>query len=264
MEPLLAAALFVLIIGAFTTGLLNGQENIKLSGQRSRAILLAEESMSAVKAIKNENYSLLTPGTFGLTYNTNLAKWELTSSILPQNGFTRSVTITNKTPKTKEILAKITWQQNEQRSAQLELTSIVSNWTNPQTPPPFTPTQADYLQINATQARLTLLNRLLTGITLTNSGTNPISVSQMTVAWTQNTTLSQITFNLTTAWSSGGVGTPSGFQTSPANLDITDQTLQANIAQILNLRWQGGVQNDTITITFIMIDGSRKTINVST
>lgn len=126
VEVLLAVSIFGLIVTGLVGGLIFGQQSTALSGQRARAVLLADEGLEAVRNIRDAGYSNLTDGTFGLTTTGN--QWNLSGSSDTTDIFTRALTISTVDANRKQIAATVTWQQNAQRTGSAALTTYITNW----------------------------------------------------------------------------------------------------------------------------------------
>ncbi len=143
LEAILAIALFAISLGALVP-YLNNQLS-QLGGARAslQAQELAEEGLEALRSLRDQNWSLLTPGSHGIVLSSNL--WALQSASDTANGFTRSVTLTDLNANEKYVLATVTWLDSFQRARMLTLPSVITNfryvaevllsgnWYNPQT-----------------------------------------------------------------------------------------------------------------------------------
>ena len=126
VEVLLAVAVFSLLVTALVGGLIFGEQSTALAGARSRAAILAEEGLEAVRNIRDENYSNLTDGTYGLAISAN--QWALSGASDTTDVFTRTINISSVDTKRKLVTSTITWQQNPQRTGTVVLTTYLSAW----------------------------------------------------------------------------------------------------------------------------------------
>lgn len=133
IEALLSSSILVLIVTAFMGAYIYGSESTTLAGQRDRAAFLAEEGLEASRNIRDENFSNLTNGTYGLTTTGN--HWNLSGSSDTTDIFTRSITISTVDVNRKQIVSTVTWQQNPQRTGSVSLTSYLTNWKAGVSPP---------------------------------------------------------------------------------------------------------------------------------
>jgi len=126
IEVVLAAGLFGLIITALVSILVYGEESSVLAGQRARATFLAEEGLEAVRNIRDENFSNLTDGNYGLQVSSN--QWGFSGTSDATDVFTRQINISTIDINRKEITSTVTWQQNPQRIGSVVLTTRLTYW----------------------------------------------------------------------------------------------------------------------------------------
>ncbi len=136
VEVLLAATLFGTLVVAMGSAAIYGRTSTADAGDRSRATLLAEEGLEAVRNIRDNNYGNLVDGTFGLTQSAN--QWVLSGSSDTNGIYTRSVTVASNGANRKSITSNVSWSSgsiSRQTNASTQLTnwmaSIVKSWTNP-------------------------------------------------------------------------------------------------------------------------------------
>ena len=127
VEVLLASALLVVIITAFAGAIIFGEESTALAGGRSRAAFLAQEGIEAVRNIRDENFANLIDGSYGLFVSSN--QWELSGNSDTTDGFVRQITISSIDANRKQITSTVNWQQNNQRTGNVTLTTELTNWT---------------------------------------------------------------------------------------------------------------------------------------
>lgn len=126
VEVILSTSLFVLFATAFVGAYLYGQEATVLAGERTRAGMLAQEGIDAVKSMRDVNFSALTDGTYGLVFSNGAWGFQGTQDI--QGIFTRRVTVASIDSERKNVSVAVTWQQNPQRTGNISLASRITNW----------------------------------------------------------------------------------------------------------------------------------------
>lgn len=126
IEVILASAVFGLLVTAMAGTYLYGQEATALAGNRTRATLLAEEGIEAVRNIRDPAFANLTDGTFGLTTTGN--QWGVLGTQDITDIFTRQMSITTVDSKRKDITSRVTWAQNGQRTGTVSLVTRLTNW----------------------------------------------------------------------------------------------------------------------------------------
>lgn len=126
VEVLLAVSVFALIVTALVGVLIYGQQSTALSGQRAKAIFLAEEGLEATRNIRDANFSNLTDGTFGLTTTGN--QWNLSGSSDTTDIFTRAITISSVDADRKQVVSTVTWQQTPSQNGNVVLSTYLTQW----------------------------------------------------------------------------------------------------------------------------------------
>lgn len=130
VEIMLALAMLILFVAA-TIGLsIYAQTTVVFSGQKSRALLLAQEGMEALRQIRDASFASLADGAYGLSLNDN--QWALQTEPDTQGVFTRRVTIQSAPSGDKEVIVTITWAEEEHRPGSVELATLLGNWRNAQ------------------------------------------------------------------------------------------------------------------------------------
>lgn len=129
VEVLLSGTILALILTAFVSAMIYGQESTMLAGNRNRAVFLAEEGLEAVRNIRDNAYANLVDGTYGLAVAGNI--WTFSgSNDLTENFYTRQIAISTIDANRKQITSTVTWQQNPQRTGSVSVTSYLTNWQN--------------------------------------------------------------------------------------------------------------------------------------
>jgi len=137
VEIVLVSALFVLLSSILIGNLVYGQEATMLSGNRTRAVFLAEEGLEATRNIRDNSFANLADGTYGL-YNVG-GEWSLAGSFDMVGIYTRQISISSVDADTKQVISQVDWQQTPQRTGNISLTSYLSNWAaEVASPPPAT------------------------------------------------------------------------------------------------------------------------------
>jgi type II secretory pathway pseudopilin PulG len=126
VEVLLASSVFILFLTAFAGVFYYGQEALVVAGNKSRAIMFAQEGQEAVRSMKNVNFANVSNGTYGLVYTNNA--WSLSGTQDVSGVYTRQVVISQIDANRKNVIVNVTWQQTPQRTGAVSLTSRVTNW----------------------------------------------------------------------------------------------------------------------------------------
>ncbi len=125
VEVLLAATVFAMLVTAIIGALVYGRNSTAGSGDRTRANLVADEGVEAVRNIRDAGYSNLADGTYGLVQSGNA--WTLSGSSDTNDIFTRSVTIASGGTNRKTVTSNVSWS-GAQGSGQTSTVSELTNW----------------------------------------------------------------------------------------------------------------------------------------
>ena len=126
IEAILAVAVFSLLLTAFAGIFASGGQSSMLAGQRARAVFLTEEGLEAARNIRDENFSNLSNGTHGLSASGS--QWSFSGSSDTTDIFTREIIISSIDADRKQIISRVIWQQNQQRTGSVSLASYLTNW----------------------------------------------------------------------------------------------------------------------------------------
>ncbi|MFA6424130.1 MAG: prepilin-type N-terminal cleavage/methylation domain-containing protein [Candidatus Magasanikbacteria bacterium] len=127
IEVILASSVFVLLGFMLVGGIVYGQESSLKGALRSRAAMLAEEGLEAVRSIRNQNFSDLNVGTFGLS--TSTGQWSLVVAAEYSDNFLREITITDIDVHQKKIISKVIWLSENNLENSVSLTTFLTDWS---------------------------------------------------------------------------------------------------------------------------------------
>lgn len=126
IEILLATALLSLFLTAVAASFFYGLRGVAWSGDRTRAIFLAEEGLAAAQNIRDVGFVGLTDGTFGLS--SSGTQWAFSGSSDVTNIFTRQLTIFSIDTNTKSITSTVTWPKSTTSTGSVSLATRLTNW----------------------------------------------------------------------------------------------------------------------------------------
>ena len=126
VEVILSVALFALFAMIFLGAVVYGEESAALSGARGRAALLAEEGLEAARNMRDENFANVAPGAHGIVIVNN--QWAFSGASDTVGQFTRQVIVTATDQVRRRVEAKVSWQQNTQRTGSVSATTLLINW----------------------------------------------------------------------------------------------------------------------------------------
>jgi hypothetical protein len=126
VEVIIASSIFAMMVTTFVGALLYGQEAFALGGNRTRAVLLAEEGLEAARNLRDAGFGNIPDGTYGLAVSGGT--WLLSGSADVTGLFTRYLNIASVDAKRKTVTSTVTWQQNAQRTGSVSLVTRLTNW----------------------------------------------------------------------------------------------------------------------------------------
>lgn len=277
VEILLAIALYGLLVTGVLGVLAVAQRNTSVTGERTRAVALAEEGLEVVANLRNASFSNLANGTYGLALSGN--QWTLSGSSDTSGIFTRQITISTVDANRKQVTSTVTWQQDPQRTGTVSLVSYLSNWRRASATPSPTPTSTpgggtmgNNLGIDIALAKIGGPNTdppysRLRRMVLSNLGSSPITIDKIKLTWVdlspnvvQRVTAVKMQGNPSTIWKANGVGSPDGPQYSGTTLDVQNYTLNNNTSRRIRFWFDQNMVGTKFTIVFTMTDGSTRTL----
>ncbi len=131
VEVLLATAIFGFLAVALAGALVYGQQSTANAGNRTRAVMLADEGLEAVRNIRDAAYTNLVDGTYGLAQAGG--QWVLSGSSDTSSIYTRQVTIATVDASRKNVTASVGWNDGTV-SRQSQVVTRLANWRAPTAP----------------------------------------------------------------------------------------------------------------------------------
>ncbi len=129
VEALLSSALLSLLLTIVAGAVIYGSDSSVVSGDRNRALYLAEEGIEAVRNIRDSGFANLTNGTWGLITSTNI--WSLSGSSNTIEIFNRSVQVGSIDANTKSVTSTVSWMSNSVRNSSVSVNTRITNWLSP-------------------------------------------------------------------------------------------------------------------------------------
>lgn len=126
VEILVASAVFLLMVSGFGAVIVFNQGGVAASGERSRALLLAEEGIEATRNIRDSGFSNLIDGTHGLQLSGGV--WTFSGSNDVTDVFTRTIEVGTVDADRKRVTSTVSWIQSSQRNGVVVLVTQMSNW----------------------------------------------------------------------------------------------------------------------------------------
>lgn len=128
LELVLAIAIFSLGSIAMATLIIDSNLSTKMAIERTEAIFYAKEGLEAVRSVRDSDWADLDAGNYGLNFEAE-GSWRLINDPdLINNKYTRTVSISDRSLDTKDVVSTITWDVTPSREASVSLTTILGNW----------------------------------------------------------------------------------------------------------------------------------------
>ena len=249
IEVLLTSTLLALILTSFTGAYLYGNATTTIAGSRAQAVFLAEEGIEAIRNIRDEDFTNLTTGTYGLALSGN--EWVLSGTSDNVGIFTRNVTISDLNEYGKQATVNVAWQQNMQRTGMVTLVTNFTDWSREVL------VAASTLEIDITNAALGASNTEIQGITVENLGDENIYIDKITATWGNSTQIESVRILGYTIWSQYGDGSPYGPQDSGTELDPWDFVIypEEGALPVNEIKFSGDMEGDQVTLLFTLLNG---------
>ncbi len=244
------------------------------SGRTHQAELAAWTTQEGMDALQSLSFSSLTNTTVGSlsfaggrwtlgtsapqTVGTNMTRTVKVSSV-SRDGSCNVVTSGGTTDAdSKKLESVVAWTDVAGRSHTTTLSSLRTQWENPQGTCFKTATsQASHVAIDFTTSGQWFGRKQLRQVFIINSGTASVTIDHVIFTWTNGQEIQQSFLGSTKIWSSGGPGTPSGTQDSGRDLNVQDYTIGAGTSVEFNkTQFTGAMSGTTVTIKLIFTDGS--------
>ncbi len=252
IEILVSASIFSLISVSMIGAYIFLNDVGVYSGEKTRALFLAEEGIEAVRNIKDEHFSNLDDGTWGLYEHGG--QWNLQDTSDMFGIYTRTIQISSIDDDTKKVESLVTWENKRSNLSSVYLETSFSDWSRISEEQFY---ESDYLFVDISGSSLSNGNRRVVGITLENISDLNITIDKIKISWIGGSgpsRLNVIRINGQDAWGSGSA------QSGEA-LDISDFILQPYSNYPLDyLQFSHPMRNSVVDIVFIMSDGSEKDI----
>lgn len=127
LEALIAIAVFAIFLGGVGLTLVIGERSTVAGGDRVRATFAAEQVLEAVRQMRNQDFSSLTAGTYGVAFSQGV--WGFTgSSVTTADGYTTRVNITSKGTDWWQADAIVVWDFGKTRSGSLTIPTFITDW----------------------------------------------------------------------------------------------------------------------------------------
>lgn len=109
IEVVIALAIATLVLVALANGVTTSIRNSRFAKDKSQATELAQDTLEAVRSIRDNNWLSLTAGTHGIQKSG--VYWMLTDAATAEGAFTREIQIADGVQNTKTITVTISWSE---------------------------------------------------------------------------------------------------------------------------------------------------------
>lgn len=286
IEAIIALGIFFLFMTGTAILLFRSLDTLQKSKTLMEVKSIVEETFEVLEYFSYKDWSILSPGTYGLTFSSSSNQWSLLgSSDLYHPQYTRVVTISSVErdsscnlvqsggtidPDSKNINLSITYDDKNGSQSQ-EFSRHFTAWdaptnciatTTPETTTSTPQGEAGHLVLDVTMSTIDATKKSLVGTTVKNTGSVPIVIDKMTITWTgasdPDSKITYIKINGSNYWhSTNGTGSPQGAQHSGTELNLVDFTLEPGISYPINtFRFDEKVDGATFTLNIKMRDGT--------
>lgn len=266
IEIIIATGIFTVVLAGIVPLYLGVFDSNLRDINKMQADMLLQQGLEGVRSIRDQNFSNLVNGTYGLSRTAGY--WAFSGSSDVSGKFTRTVTIADIMRNTdcdvvasggtvdansKKITVTLTWDYKPGDSATVSAVEYLTNWSYQQGCE-----QASNFVIDLSGIALSSADARVIGITLRNIGPSPITIDKIKITWTNSKLVEEVKIGSQIVWKYNNTGTPTGKQPSGTQLDIVNFTLSAYSPIILldHFLFTGSMDETTFTIYFTMTDGS--------
>lgn len=273
IEVIVSVAILTIFVSSAIVLSLRAQGAYMRDSEVFRAEMYLEQGIEAVRAIKNDTFSSLAAGQYGLR-KTN-GYWEFSGTSDTFGKYTRTVTISDLSRSancalvssggfsdslSKQAVVTVTWDASNGQADSLSQTLYVTNWINA-----AGCGSASYFTVDVSLAGLAGSGKRVEGIIIENSASSAIVLDKIQMWWTNSRLIKKVKIDDEWVWRDNNEGTPDGEQPSGTILDIVDVTLPvgAGVIDIDSLEFNGDMSGATLSFLFLFTDGTGRYAEVN-
>lgn len=128
MEALLGICLFAIFLGALAITIIYGQESTIIAGDRVRATYISEQSLEAVRAMRDNSFASVTAGTHGVWVNAS-GQWAFSGSKVTLSGaYVSNVVVKSLAADWLTMSGSTSWKHGYNRAGTAALLTEITNW----------------------------------------------------------------------------------------------------------------------------------------
>jgi hypothetical protein len=254
VETVVAVAIFALICGTAYDAYIAVDKLVIKSDHASKARSLAEEGIEAVRSIRDQDFTLLSAGTKGLSLSSG--SWQFSGTSDNTDGYIRKTILAQRDSNSFYATSTVEWLERGASTTE-SASAVVSNWHK-------SVGMADTLTIDTSGAYLALSDttRLLTGINLISDGSyGTTTITKVQATWSGVVS----TRRLTNIRSPNGTDVWTGSSASGViNTLSTSINLAGAVTRSIEFRYNATMVGLTsITLVFTMSDASTKSVTIT-
>ncbi len=130
LELIIASGIFLISTSSIITLVFGARSLITDTRQSLLGTEIAKEGLEAARLLRDQGWSQLPEGTYGLQkVNGN---WQLNGTSDSQSGYSRTITVTENSANSKTIVSRVNWTATSSRVPILTLSTILTNWSQTQ------------------------------------------------------------------------------------------------------------------------------------
>ncbi|MDA1209225.1 MAG: hypothetical protein O2904_04315 [bacterium] len=128
IDVLIGIVLFGMFMTAIGTSMLFNQRSFLSTGDRMRAVFLAEAGLEAARSVRYEDFSQLSAGTYGMQIGVD-GLWNLAGTgTVTSDNYTTTITIAPIDSNTFSAVAATSWDFGMQRAGTITATTELTHW----------------------------------------------------------------------------------------------------------------------------------------
>lgn len=245
IEVLIAVSVFTIIVSAAVFLFLDGFRASYYSLRHTKATFLAQEAIEAVNMIAAEDFDGVLEGVHGLVLSSGV--WSFDGAEDVQDGYTRSVTITDVDVDTKDVVSQVVWNSSPARGSEVIVESRVYDWRQTQG-------DAEGFSVGLQNVSLSASSTSVENIELYTNASSSLVIDEMKVSWSGGGFLYDILVGTSTVYTV----LPQEGVSSGEVIDIDDYTLesQSGTTTIGHINFSEPLEGSAIQVTYILTDGS--------
>ncbi len=250
VEIIVSVAVFLVFVIPITDTVVNSKIQIRSSVNKSKATYLADEALEVLRNLRDIDFSNLIDGDHGLGVVNS--QWSLIGNSDTTDIFTRVVNISTISETQKEISASVSWSDQISSFNLITHNTYLTDWRK--ITPANCADQASFMDVEIIEVDLINKDKTVTGISFGSTAPNcDIIVDKISIDYDGKEKLQEIFIDDSSVWTgnskSGDINDILDFTIIPQQSDTSSE-----------YKFNKKMKNKTLTITYIMLDGTTKVI----